>query len=214
MRGCRLDPKQIEARNFPVDFCTRNFWGGVIRYATAPLTVALSPGHSDTSRFRPWSPIAPATKLDIDPSHEPPFTNQSSSILSTVHTSRHPTLQHHNNYHRYVQSLSFLHPPTYKSRLTNQLFWTEFIPTTSMPPRATKISLPHNDTLPTHTSTIPLTTHLTDHFTTMKEPNTSTRTAIIKYNSALHNTTLHTKFLLQDRKPQAVKRSLLSWWWA
>ena len=27
--------------------------------ATTPLIVALSPGHSDTTRFRPWSPIAP-----------------------------------------------------------------------------------------------------------------------------------------------------------
>ena len=24
---CRLDPKKIEARAFPADFCTRNFWG-------------------------------------------------------------------------------------------------------------------------------------------------------------------------------------------
>jgi len=36
----------------------------VSRYATTPLIVALSPGHSDHSditRFRPWSPIAIAT---------------------------------------------------------------------------------------------------------------------------------------------------------
>ena len=33
------------------------FWGGVIRYAATPLIVPLSPGHSDITRFRPWSPI-------------------------------------------------------------------------------------------------------------------------------------------------------------
>ena len=38
------------------------FWGGVSRYATAPLIVVLSPGHSDITRFRPWSPIAPDRK--------------------------------------------------------------------------------------------------------------------------------------------------------
>jgi len=31
----------------------------VSRYAATPLIVALSPGHSDITRFRPWSPIAP-----------------------------------------------------------------------------------------------------------------------------------------------------------
>jgi len=30
----------------------------VSRYATTPLIVALSPGHSDITRFRPWSPIS------------------------------------------------------------------------------------------------------------------------------------------------------------
>ena len=28
------------------------------RYAATQLIVALSPGHSDITRFRPWSPIA------------------------------------------------------------------------------------------------------------------------------------------------------------
>ena len=32
------------------------------RYAATPLIVALSPGHSDITRFRPWSPIAPDRK--------------------------------------------------------------------------------------------------------------------------------------------------------
>jgi len=54
--------QKIEARTFPADFCTRNFWGGVSRYAATPLIAALSPGHSDITRFRPWSPIAPDRK--------------------------------------------------------------------------------------------------------------------------------------------------------
>ena len=44
--------------NFPAKFCTRNFWGGVSRFVAIPLSVALSPGHSDITRFLPWSPIA------------------------------------------------------------------------------------------------------------------------------------------------------------
>jgi len=58
--------QKIEARTFPVDFCTRNFFffwgGGVSRYATTPIIVALSPSPSDITRFRPWSPIAPDRK--------------------------------------------------------------------------------------------------------------------------------------------------------
>jgi len=34
------------------------------RYAATPLTVVLSPGHSDITRFRPWSPIATGNHLD------------------------------------------------------------------------------------------------------------------------------------------------------
>jgi len=34
------------------------FWGGMNRYAATPMIVALSPGHSDITRFCPWSPIA------------------------------------------------------------------------------------------------------------------------------------------------------------
>jgi len=34
------------------------------RYATTPLIVALSPGHSDISRFRPWSANATGDHLD------------------------------------------------------------------------------------------------------------------------------------------------------
>ena len=46
------------------EFCTRNFWGGVSRYAATPLIVALSPGHSYITRFSPWSPIAIGNHLD------------------------------------------------------------------------------------------------------------------------------------------------------
>jgi len=36
--------------------------GGVSRYAATPLIVTLSTDHSDITRFRPWSPIAPDRK--------------------------------------------------------------------------------------------------------------------------------------------------------
>jgi len=36
----------------------------VSRYATDPLIVALSPGHSDITRFHPWLPIATGNHLD------------------------------------------------------------------------------------------------------------------------------------------------------
>jgi hypothetical protein len=34
------------------------FWGGVSRYAATLLIVALFPGNSNITRFRPWSTIA------------------------------------------------------------------------------------------------------------------------------------------------------------
>ena len=40
------------------------FWGGVTRYSATPLIVALSPGHIDITRFRPWLPIATGNHLD------------------------------------------------------------------------------------------------------------------------------------------------------
>ena len=40
------------------------FWGGVSRYAATPFIVALSPSHSDITRFRPWSTIATGNNLD------------------------------------------------------------------------------------------------------------------------------------------------------
>ena len=49
-----------------MDFCTQNFlgWGGVRRYATTLVTVTLSPGHSDITRFHPWSTIVTGNHLD------------------------------------------------------------------------------------------------------------------------------------------------------
>ena len=47
-----------------MDICTRNFWSGASRYAATPLIVALSVGHSDITRFRPWSPVATGNHLD------------------------------------------------------------------------------------------------------------------------------------------------------
>ena len=40
------------------------FGGGVSRYAATPVIVALSPGHSDTTRVRPWSAIVTGNNLD------------------------------------------------------------------------------------------------------------------------------------------------------
>ena len=42
----------------------RELWGGVSSYAAIPLIVALFPGHSDITRFRPWSPIATGNHFD------------------------------------------------------------------------------------------------------------------------------------------------------
>jgi hypothetical protein len=52
-----LIPKN-RGEKFSSGFCTWNFWGVVSRYAATPLIVALSPGHSDKTRFLPVSPIA------------------------------------------------------------------------------------------------------------------------------------------------------------
>ena len=40
------------------------FGGGISRYATSPWIVALSPGHSYITTFRPWSLIATGIHLD------------------------------------------------------------------------------------------------------------------------------------------------------
>ena len=60
-----LDPKN-RGKNFSSRFLHSEFFGagGVSRYAATPLIVTLSPGHSDITRFRPWSPIATGNYLD------------------------------------------------------------------------------------------------------------------------------------------------------
>jgi len=62
--GCRLDPKKSRREPFQQIFALGNFWGGVSHYAATPLIVASSPGHSDITKFRPWSPIATVNHLD------------------------------------------------------------------------------------------------------------------------------------------------------
>jgi len=56
--------QKIEARIFQLIFALGRFWGGISRYAVTPLIVALSPGHSDITRFPPWSTIATGNNLD------------------------------------------------------------------------------------------------------------------------------------------------------
>jgi hypothetical protein len=60
--------KKIKARNFPADFCTRNFLepGLVSRYFATQFIVTLSLGHSEITSCRPWSPIAKGNHLDHD----------------------------------------------------------------------------------------------------------------------------------------------------
>jgi len=60
-----LSPKNQDRRElFQWIFPLGIFWGGVSCYTTTPLIVALSPGHSDITRFHPWSPIATGNHLD------------------------------------------------------------------------------------------------------------------------------------------------------
>ena len=49
--GCRLDPTKSRREIFQRIFALGIFWGSVSRYAANPLIVALSPGHSDITRF-------------------------------------------------------------------------------------------------------------------------------------------------------------------
>jgi len=62
--GCRFDPKKSKRELFQRIFALVIFWYGVSRYALTPLIVALSSGHSDITRFRPWSPIATGNHLN------------------------------------------------------------------------------------------------------------------------------------------------------
>jgi len=51
-------------RTFQRIFAVGIFLGRVSRYAATPMIVALSPGYSDITRFRPWSPIMTGNHLD------------------------------------------------------------------------------------------------------------------------------------------------------
>jgi len=62
--GFCLDCKKLRRELFQRVFTLGIFWGALSRYAATPLIVALSPGHSDITRFHPWSPIATANRLD------------------------------------------------------------------------------------------------------------------------------------------------------
>jgi hypothetical protein len=55
--------QKIEVRNLTATFVLRIFWGWVSRYATTPMIVALSLGHSDITRIRPLSPIVTGNHL-------------------------------------------------------------------------------------------------------------------------------------------------------
>ena len=59
-----LIPKKSRRESFQRIFASEFFWGGLNRFSTTPLIVVLSPGHSDITRFRPWSPIATGNHLD------------------------------------------------------------------------------------------------------------------------------------------------------
>ena len=58
-----LIPKNRGENFFQPIFTLGIFWGRVCRYAATPLIVALSPGHSDITRFRPWSPTGTGNHL-------------------------------------------------------------------------------------------------------------------------------------------------------
>jgi len=59
-----LIPKKSRRELFQRIFALGIFWGGVSHYAATPLIVALSPGHSDITRFRPWLPVVTENHLD------------------------------------------------------------------------------------------------------------------------------------------------------
>jgi len=65
MRKMPLWSQKNWGENFSSGFLNLEFFlGRVSRYAATWLIVALSPGHSDITRFRPWSLIATGNHLD------------------------------------------------------------------------------------------------------------------------------------------------------
>jgi len=63
--GCRLDPKESRQELFQRIFALGIFWDWVSQCAATPLIVAVAPGHSDITRFRPWPPIVTGNHLDL-----------------------------------------------------------------------------------------------------------------------------------------------------
>jgi len=61
-----LIPKNRGEKFFRRIFALGIFWCGLSRHAATPLIVALSPDHSDTTRFHPLSTIATGNLLDCD----------------------------------------------------------------------------------------------------------------------------------------------------
>ena len=55
------------------------------RYAATPLIVALSPGHSDITRFRPLSPIATENHLDRAGQKIPKVAQTTGSVDVFIH---------------------------------------------------------------------------------------------------------------------------------
>ena len=77
--GGVLIPKN-PGENFSSRFLQSEFFGGrVSRYAATPLIVALSPDHSDKTRFRPWSPIA--TENHLDRAEKNPYVSQTTGTV-------------------------------------------------------------------------------------------------------------------------------------
>ena len=72
--------QELSQRNFALGI----FGGGVSRYAAIPLIVALSPGHSDITRFRPLSPIATGNHLDRK-EKIPKFAHTTSTVEFLIH---------------------------------------------------------------------------------------------------------------------------------
>jgi len=77
--GCHLESKKSRQELFQWIFALEIFWGGVSCYAAIPLIVALSPGHSDITKFLPWSPIATGNHLDC--AEKIPKVAQTTSIV-------------------------------------------------------------------------------------------------------------------------------------
>jgi len=59
-----LIPKKSRRRIFQRIFALGNFWQRDEQLCRQSSDCSLSPGHSDITRFRPWSPIATGNHLD------------------------------------------------------------------------------------------------------------------------------------------------------